>query len=65
MVRQIQNDKGSIVSQLIDWAGVEDLVEHPERLTSPWYGQLMRVPQILAYIVQLDAWFKAFRVSIV
>lgn len=65
MVRRIRNDKDSVVAQMIDWAGVEELTAHPDQLRSPWYGQLMRVPQILAYLVQLDAWFKAFRVTIV
>ncbi|MDD4715968.1 MAG: asparagine synthase (glutamine-hydrolyzing) [Oscillospiraceae bacterium] len=65
MVRQIQANPDSVVSQFIDWTGVEEMVEHPDELTSPWYGQLMRVPQILAYIVQLDAWFQTFHVSVV
>lgn len=65
MVQQIQANPDSVVSQFIDWTGVEEMVEHPDELTSPWYGQLMRVPQILAYIVQLDAWFQTFHVSVV
>ena len=30
----------------------------------PWYGQLMKTPQILAYIIQLDCWFDEYNVNI-
>ena len=30
----------------------------------PWYGQLMRRPQIMAYLLQLDFWFKHYQVEI-
>ena len=30
----------------------------------PWYGQLMRRPQILAYFLQLDVWLRHYRVEI-
>jgi len=30
----------------------------------PWYGQLMRRPQTIAYFLQLDFWLKTYRVDI-
>ena len=30
----------------------------------PWYGQLMRRPQTIAYILQIDAWLKAYQVDV-
>lgn len=30
-----------------------------------WYGQLMNVPQIMAYMIQLDYWLEKYRVEIV
>lgn len=30
----------------------------------PWYGQLMRRPQILAYLLQMDFWLKHYRVEL-
>lgn len=30
----------------------------------PWYGQLMRRPQTMAYILQIDYWLKAYQVNI-
>ncbi len=31
----------------------------------PWFGQLMGTPQLFAFLIQLDAWFREFRVEIV
>lgn len=30
----------------------------------PWYGQLMRRPQIMAYLLQLDFWLRHYRVEL-
>lgn len=30
----------------------------------PWYGQLMRTPQTIAYLLQLNSWFQQYRVDI-
>ena len=63
-VRRIFADSESIASALFDHAAVEALMERPESLAEPWYGQLMRTPQIFAYIVQLDRWFKQYKVRL-
>lgn len=31
----------------------------------PWYGQLMRVPQTIAYMLQIDQWLREYKVKIV
>lgn len=31
----------------------------------PWYGQLMRLPQTMAYLLQLDFWLREYRVEII
>ena len=51
-------DRSAGLYDILDRQGVEDIIEHPEKISSPWYGQLMRAPQILAYIIQLDYWFR-------
>ncbi|MBQ4568612.1 MAG: asparagine synthase (glutamine-hydrolyzing) [Ruminococcus sp.] len=63
-VREIMNQK-SILSELLDKDGIKKITENPESIPSPWYGQLMRAPQILAYIIQLDTWFEEFKVQII
>lgn len=64
-VKAILADKTSPLSEWLDKNGVEAIIEHPDKISSPWYGQLMRAPQILAYIIQLDYWFRRYRVTIV
>lgn len=63
-VRNILHDKSSITSQLLNHQTVMNLIETPDKITAPWYGQLMRAPQILAYIIQIDYWFKHYKVKI-
>ncbi len=64
-VRQILNDPHSVVAEWFDRQAVEALMEHPDALPEPWYGQLMRGPQILAYLIQIDRWAKKYRVNLV
>ncbi len=64
-VHEIMSDTNSPLSEILDKSGVEDIIQNPEQISSPWYGQLMRAPQILAYIIQLDYWFRKNSVSIV
>jgi asparagine synthase (glutamine-hydrolysing) len=30
----------------------------------PWFGQLMSGPQLFAWLIQIDCWFRAYRVSV-
>ena len=32
--------------------------------TWPWYGQLMRRPQLMAYILQIDFWLRHYKVQL-
>lgn len=64
-VRRIFQNKNSIVAQLFHQDAVTALMEKPESLTEPWYGQLMRTPQIFAYIIQLDHWFRRYKVRLI
>lgn len=60
----ILNDKSSPLHCILNKNGVMNIIENPDGISSPWYGQLMRAPQILAYIIQLDHWFKKYNVQI-
>lgn len=64
-VRQILQDESSIVTNLFDHKALEALMDDPDCLPEPWYGQLMRGPQILAYLIQLDRWQKKLHVKLV
>ncbi|MGN0517434.1 MAG: asparagine synthase (glutamine-hydrolyzing) [Acutalibacteraceae bacterium] len=61
---KILNDKSSPINEFIDRTGVEAIIENPDKISSPWYGQLMKAPQILAYIIQVDYWLKKYNVKL-
>lgn len=61
---KILNDKSSPINEFIDRSGVEAIIENPDKISSPWYGQLMKAPQILAYIIQVDYWLKKYNVKL-
>ena len=63
-VKEILNKKDTVLSTLLDYEGVMNIMNEPEKISSPWYGQLMRAPQIMAYIIQLDYWFENYGVVI-
>lgn len=51
---------------LMDWIDIDNLyllLQNPDSLPEPWYGQLMGIPQIAAYIYQIYAWIKHYNVE--
>ena len=52
------------VTQFLDENAVRNIMENPEKINSPWYGQLMKAPQILAYLLQINFWLKEYNVQI-
>ncbi len=56
--------KDTPLNWILSKEGINKIIENPDIVTTPWYGQLMRAPQILAYIIQLDSWFDTFKVQI-
>ena len=64
VVRGILNKKTPL-TELLSKDGIRNIMENPDTITEPWYGQLMKAPQILAYIIQLDKWFEEYDVKLV
>lgn len=58
LAREAINDKSCVLGEFINPKAVENLIENPDLLTEPWYGQLMAAPQVLAYIYQIYVWIK-------
>ena len=63
-VRQILQDDRSMIPQLFRTDAIETLLADPDSMPEPWYGQLMRGPQVFAYLIQMDRWFKKYHVSL-
>ena len=56
--------KKTALNELLDESGIKWIMQNPDKITSPWYGQLMKAPQIMAYIIELDYWFEKYNVDI-
>lgn len=64
-VRGILDDPASPLRPLVDAAAVRALADAGDReMDRPWFGQLMRGPQLLAYLAQVDLWLREYRVSL-
>ena len=57
-------DSGGILSQLVDKKYFEHLLTLPAESPTPWYGQLMRLPQVFGMLVGLDFVFKEYGVRL-
>lgn len=64
-VKEILKNKNSLLSQILNHNGVYEIMKHPEKMSSPWYGQLMGAAQIMAYIIQFDFWLNEYNINIV
>ncbi|MCR5637093.1 MAG: asparagine synthase (glutamine-hydrolyzing) [Clostridiales bacterium] len=56
-------ESNSPVTHLLDKETVYSYIENSDNMKSMWYGQLMRAPQVLAFIIQLDMWFKEYNIQ--
>ncbi len=62
-IKELLNQKNAPLLQIVDKKAIENLlISEP---TWPWYGQLMRVPQTIAYMLQINTWLIHYNVNIV
>jgi asparagine synthase (glutamine-hydrolysing) len=65
MMNDILNDKSSPILEIIDREKVREIVDtRGEAYKTPWFGQLMMGPQLIAYLVQLNFWLKHYNVEL-
>ena len=62
-LRDILADSSSPLTELADRSALEGLVSHSDRVQ--WYGQLMNLPQTIAFFVQLDYWLRKFNINLI
>lgn len=62
-LKKLLSDSAAPLWQVADAAAVRKLLEdqHPW----PWYGQLMKIPQTMAYMVQIDCWMRTYQVELI
>ena len=62
-LRSILDGGGGRLTQLVKREELEKLLRHEENIQ--WYGQLMNLPQIIAYFIQLHYWLERFEIRMV
>lgn len=63
MTKAVLDDRQCPLCEMLNKSAVSDLIDNPDSLSEPWYGQLMRGAQVLAYIVQIYTWIKKYNVK--
>jgi asparagine synthase (glutamine-hydrolysing) len=64
LVIDLLDDDSSIINILFNKEKLRDFIESDEEMSVPWYGQLMRKTAFIAYLYQLDYWFRKYNVRI-
>lgn len=60
-LKNLLKDVKAPIFHLIDRGAVRKLAEQEQQW--PWYGQLMRRPQTIAYFLQIDFWLRQYSVE--
>lgn len=61
----ILNDSDCRIKDFIDTNYLNLLMENESDYGKPWFGQLMAVPQLYAYLVQIDFWLKHYKIKVI
>ncbi|MFD2704346.1 asparagine synthase (glutamine-hydrolyzing) [Salibacterium lacus] len=64
-LNEVLQDKDAPLHELIDPDRLKELVfSGGSTLSRPWFGQLMKGPQLLAYFCQVNTWLKTYDIKI-
>lgn len=59
----VLDNKNSILTELVKREELEKLLSHEDHIQ--WYGQLMNLPQTIAFFLQLNCWLEKFNIKLV
>ena len=57
----VLEDPNAPMFAIVDRSAVTKLVE--EDFATPWYGQLMQLPQTIVYLLQINEWMQHYSVQ--
>ncbi|MBO5867744.1 MAG: asparagine synthase (glutamine-hydrolyzing) [Oscillospiraceae bacterium] len=63
MLRDVLDDADAPILQIVDRGALESLIS--AEYAWPWYGQLMKTPQTIAYMLQINCWLEHYKISVV
>ena len=61
-MEQLLQEKNAPLFELVSRERVRTLLN--EEALWPWYGQLMRQPQTIAYLLQINSWLQQYQVEL-
>ena len=62
-LRKRISDPDCLLLKLLDHRKLIELIENEgTAMDQPWFGQLMRGPQLLATLIQMDEWLKSYHI---
>lgn len=65
LMLEVISDNNSPICNFLDRKKVEKFLNTPSDYKTPWFGQLMAGPQMIAYMLQINYWFLKYDVKIV
>ena len=63
LLREVIEDPHSPILQIVQKNKLETLLQ--AKTVWPWYGQLMQVPQTIAYMLQINDWLQKYHIQLV
>ncbi|MED2944008.1 asparagine synthase (glutamine-hydrolyzing) [Bacillus swezeyi] len=64
-LESLLNQKDSALHVFLDKKKLDQLIEtEGASFQVPWYGQLMKGPQLIAHLAQIHTWFETYRIDI-
>jgi asparagine synthase (glutamine-hydrolysing) len=64
-LQAVLQDPAAPLRDIVDPAAVRAVLDAPTDLDVPFFGQLMRLPQLYAYLIQINDWLTTYRIRIV
>ena len=59
----VLQDRAAPVNRFLDREKAERFLSAPHDYGSPWFGQLMAGPQMIAYLLQVNHWMERYRIG--
>ena len=63
-MEEILDSPNAPVRTLIDADKTREFLKAPAEYGSPWFGQLMAGPQLIAYFIQINYWMEKYQLSV-
>ena len=64
-LKRIMYNKNAPINNLLNREYILDIIEKEEKAFSrPWFGQLMTLPQLMAYLIQVNMWLEKYNPKI-